>query len=64
MIDPNALKPVAPKTTNELTDSHTIIDVGQRTNKTIQKIGTIGVIALAIIIVLVVILILKRKKKG
>jgi len=49
MIDPNALKPVAPKTTNELTDSHTIIDVGQRTNKTIQKIGTIGAIALAII---------------
>ena len=52
MIESNALKPVAHKTINELTDSHTVIDVGQRTHKTIQKI------ALAIIIVLVVVLIL------
>lgn len=64
MLEPTALRQVAPKIKNDLTDSHTIIDVGQRTQKTIQKIGTIGVIALAIIIVLVVILILKRKKKG
>ena len=64
MIDPNSLKPVAPKTTNELTDSHTVIDIGKRTQDTVQKVGTIGAIALAIIVGLVIVLIIKKKKKG
>ena len=63
MVDPNSLKPVAPKTTNELTDSHTVVDVGKRTQDTVQKVGTIGAIVLAIIVVLVIVLIIKKKKK-
>lgn len=64
MTNSNSFKPVLPKTTNELTDSHTIIDVGKRTQDTVQKVGTIGAIVLAIIVVLVIVLIIKKKKKG
>ncbi len=63
MLNPDSLKPVAPKTTNELTDSHTIIDVGKRTQDTIKKVGTIGAIALVVIVILVIVLIIKKKKK-
>lgn len=64
MIDPNSFKAVPSKTTNELTDSHTIVDVGERTQDTVQKVGIIGAIVLAIIVVLVIVLIIKKKKKG
>ena len=64
MVDPNSFKPVAPETTNETTNSHTIIDVGKRTQDTVQKVGTTGVIVLAIIVVLAIVLIIKKKRKG
>ncbi len=64
MTNPDSFKPVAPKTTNELTDSHTIVDVGKRTQDTVQKVVTIEAIVLAIIVVLVIVLIIKKKKKG
>lgn len=61
MVTPDSLRFV-PKNINELTDSHTIVDVGKKTNETIQIIGTIGVIALAIIVVLVIVLIIMKKR--
>ncbi len=64
MVDPNSFKVVAPEITNETTNSHTIIDVDKRTQDTVQKVGTIGAIVLAIIVVLVIVLIIKKKKKG
>lgn len=63
MIDPNSFKAVPSKTTNELTDSHTIVDVGERTQDTVQKVGIIGAIVLAIIVVLVIVLIIKKKRR-
>lgn len=64
MVNPNSFKPAMPETTNETTNSHTIIDVDKRTQDTVQKVGTIGAIVLAIIVVLVIVLIIKKKKKG
>ena len=64
MVNPNSFKPAMPENTNETTNSHTIIDVGKRTQDTVQKVGTIGAIVLAIIVVLVIVLIIKKKRKG
>lgn len=63
-MNPDSLRPSIPKTTNELTDSHAIIDVGERVNNTVQKVGIIGAIALVIIVVLATVLIIKKKRKG
>ena len=63
MVDPNSFKAVAPETTNETTNSHTIIDVGKRTQDTVQKVGIIGTIVLTIIVVLVIVLIIKKKRR-
>lgn len=64
MVNSNSLKSASPKTTNELTESHSIVDFGKKAQDTVQKVGTIGAIALAIIVGLVIVLIIKKKKKG
>ena len=63
-MNPDSLRPSIPKTTNELTDNHTIIDVRERVNNIVQKVGIIRAIALVIIVVLAVALIIKKKRKG
>jgi len=58
-MDPNLLKASSNK--NQVTDSHAIVDVGQKVNEKIKEVATIGMIALAIVVILVIILILKKK---
>ena len=59
IMDPNLLKASLNK--NQVLDTHTIVDVGQKVNEKIKEVATIGMIALAIVVILVIILILKKK---
>ena len=64
MIEPNQLEAVTPKIGDNLANSSsTIIDLGQKTNKSIQNITIISVISLTIIVLLAIALILRNKKK-
>lgn len=64
MIEPNQLEAVTPRIGDNLANSSsTIIDLGQRTNKSIQNITIISVISLTIIVLLAIALMLRNKKK-